>query len=111
MFRPFVPAMVWAAVNPANLFASIENVDRTMALVGLTSVSSLMHQHLIGYADPEQWINWSGRTTADVLGNWCPKIVDRRCGTACWPQLEPLREADGALVMVHDVRYTLASHG
>jgi ubiquinone/menaquinone biosynthesis C-methylase UbiE len=109
VFRPFVPpAMVWAAVNPANPFASTENFDRTMASVGFTGVSSVMRQHLIRYADPEQWISWSWSHGQRLFWELVPEDRRQEVRDSVLAALEPLREADGGLVMVQNVRYTVA---
>lgn len=112
VFRPFVPpAMAWAMANPANPFASTESFDRTLASVGFTGVSSVMRQHQVGYADPEQWINWSWSHGQRLYWELAPEDRQQEVRDGVLAALEPLREADGSLVMVQNVRYTVAGRG
>jgi ubiquinone/menaquinone biosynthesis C-methylase UbiE len=112
VFRPFVPpAMVRAAFNPASPFASTENLERTLASVGFTGVSSVMRQHLISYADPEQWIAWSWSHGQRMYWELVPEDRRQEVRNGVLAALEPLREADGGLVMVQNVRYTVAGRG
>lgn len=109
LFRPFVPpAMALAVANRASPFASTENLNQAIESVGFTGVWSVMREHRIAYTDPEQWIRWSWSHGQRMFWELVPADHQEEVRDGVLAALEPLREPDGGLVMVQNVRYTVA---
>jgi SAM-dependent methyltransferase len=109
VFRPFVPpAMIWAMVNPASPFASVENFEDAAAEVGFTEVSSVELRHPVIFSGPEQWVDWSWSHGQRVFWELVPAEHAAEVRAGVLAALDRLREADGRIVMIQTVRYTVA---
>ncbi|WP_020667384.1 class I SAM-dependent methyltransferase [Amycolatopsis nigrescens] len=110
VFRPFVPpAMIWAMVNPASPFASVENFEAASAAVGFADMSSVVREHPITFRDPEQWIRWSWSHGQRVFWELVPAEHREHVRAGVTAALDRLRGDDGSIVMIQTVRYTVAS--
>lgn len=109
VFRPFVPAeVIWAMASPANPFASTENFERTLESVGFVDLSTVVRDHEVRFADPQQWTDWSLSHGQRFFWELIPeeRLDDVRATVLA--RLETLREPDGSLLLSQTVRYTVA---
>jgi ubiquinone/menaquinone biosynthesis C-methylase UbiE len=90
-------------------FESAENLHRLLAAAGFADARSEEQEHVVHFADPDQWLRWSWSHGMRMFWERVPEERRDDARREALGHLERMRETHGDLELAMTVRYTTAT--